>query len=73
MNKFFEHFDHVKEIKKHGVLRGYKNGLYGQATILLDREINQDYTIADFHADRCYLMDLLRDYTNFTTEFEPRY
>ena len=70
MNKFFETFENVKEIKKHGILKGYKNGLYGQATILLDREINKDYTIADFHADRCYLIDMLRDYTNFETELK---
>ena len=70
MNKFFEHYGNIKEIKRHGILKGYKNGLYGQATILLDREINKDYTIADFHADRCYLIDMLRDYTNFETELK---
>ena len=55
-------------MKKYGQLKGYKNG---QAFILMYKEITNDYTIEQFHNDRCYAIDLLKcEYDRFETELK---
>lgn len=69
MNKFFEHWNNIKIINHRGILKGYKNGLYGEACILLDKEINNKYSLEDFHEDRLTLIDAYKyKFSNFTTE-----
>ena len=41
---------------KIGILKGYKNNV---ATILLANELTEDYTIKEFHNDRCNKIDEL--------------
>ena len=54
---------------KYGILKGYKNGLYTQAEIILNKPITKDYPLFKFHNDRLDFIDKLKnDYTNFTTE-----
>lgn len=69
MNKFFEQFNNIKVVNHRGIIKGYKNGLYGEAHILLDKEINNKYSLDDFQTDRINLIDSLSDkFSNFTTE-----
>ena len=69
MQGFFEHFDNIQKIRRYGILKGYKNGLYGEAIILMREEITKDYTLNDFQNDRlCIIEDFKNDFTNFVTE-----
>ena len=56
-------------ITKTGILKGYKNGLYSQAYILINKPITKEYTLSQFHNDRLDMIENLKyDFTNFSTE-----
>ena len=53
---------------KIGILKAYKNNV---ATIVLSNELTEDYTIKEFHEDRCNKIDELcrdTDFDRFETE-----
>ena len=51
---------------KTGILKAYKNG---QANILISKPITKEYTVTNFHIERCDTIDRLKnDYERFETE-----